>query len=49
MLDDKSKPITEAGLTEKPNSAYTPMVITMSWIRATNAAEAIFHSNAIDR
>ena len=41
--------MTDVGLTEKPVSAYTPMVITMSWISATNAAMAIRQSNAIDR
>ena len=44
-----SRPMTDVGLTVKPVSAYTPMVITMSWISATNAATAIRHSNAIDR
>ncbi len=44
-----SRPITVAGLTSKPASAYTPMVITMSWASATSAAMAIRHSNAIDR
>src|ERR1700734_2949346 len=41
--------MTEVGLTEKPVSAYTPIVITMSCTSATNAATAIRHSNAIDR
>ncbi len=44
-----SRPITEAGLTWNPSSAYTPIVMTMSWASAISAAAAIFHSNAIDR
>ena len=41
--------MTVAGLTWKWASAYTPIVITMSWISATNAAAAIRHSNATVR
>ena len=41
--------MTVAGLTSKPASAYTPMVITMSCSSAISAAMAIRHSNAIDR
>ena len=44
-----SSPITVAGATGKPASAYTPTVITMSWTSAISAATAIRHSNAIDR
>ena len=41
--------MTVVGLTEKPVSAYTPIVIRMSCSRAMNADTAIRHSNAIDR
>ena len=44
-----SRPITVAGATGNPTSAYTPVVMTMSCSSATNAATAIFHSNAIVR
>src|SRR5271166_1502743 len=44
-----SSPMTVAGLTWNPVSAYTPVAMTRSWIRATKAATAIFHSKAIDR
>jgi len=36
------KPITEAGDTSNPTAAYTPRVITKSWISAIRAAAAIF-------
>src|SRR5580658_8798693 len=44
-----SRPMTVAGLTWNPVSAYTPVAMTRSWISATKAATAIFHSKAIDR
>src|SRR5579859_6493710 len=44
-----SRPMTVAGLTWKPVSAYTPVAMTRSWMSATKAATAIFHSKAIDR
>src|SRR5580658_10471013 len=44
-----SSPITVAGLTWNPVSAYTPVAMTRSWIRATKAATAIFHSKAMVR
>src|SRR6516225_2303116 len=44
-----SRPMTVAGLTWNPVSAYTPVAMTRSWMRATKAATAIFHSKAIDR
>src|ERR1039457_4452492 len=44
-----SSPITVAGLTWNPVSAYTPVAMTRSWIKATKAAMAIFQSKAIVR
>src|SRR6516225_3025220 len=44
-----SSPMTVAGLIWSPVSAYTPVAMTRSWMRATKAATAIFHSKAIDR
>src|ERR1022692_3419823 len=44
-----SSPMTVAGLTWNAVSAYTPVAMTRSWIRATKAAMAIFHSKAIVR
>ena len=41
--------MTVAGVTWNWNSAYTPTVKMMSWITATIADAAIFHSNRIDR
>src|SRR3954447_15888691 len=39
-----STPVTVAGVTSKPDRAYTPTVITRSWMRATMAPTDIFHS-----
>src|SRR5580700_5733640 len=44
-----SRPMTVAGLTWSPVSAYTPVAMTRSWMSATKAATAIFHSKAMDR
>src|SRR5262245_22007451 len=36
--------ITVAGVTSKPNTEYTPAVITTSWTRAISVGAAIIHS-----